>query len=65
MRDLQRYVQNEAETNALKRLRHIAYDRLNDAVWLRRKYKERGSLNDVTRLACELWKTDSLSHYLQ
>jgi carboxylate-amine ligase len=61
LQDLERYTQNDAERDALKRLRHLAYDRLNDAVWLRRKYRERGSLNDVTRLACELWRSGEVS----
>jgi carboxylate-amine ligase len=65
LQHLERYTQNKAETLALKRLRHIAYERLNDAGWLRKKYRERGSLNDVTRLASELWKTDAPSLRLQ
>lgn len=59
LQDLERYTQNEAEVLALKRLRHIAYERVNDAGWLRQKYKQRGSLNDVMRLASELWMTHS------
>jgi carboxylate-amine ligase len=55
LHDLERYTQNEAEALALKRLRKIAYERVNDALWLRQKYKQRGSLNDVMRLASELW----------
>jgi carboxylate-amine ligase len=65
LQDLQRYTQNKAEMLALKRLRHIAYERLNDAGWLRKKYRDRGSLNDVTRLASELWKKDAASDYFQ
>jgi carboxylate-amine ligase len=63
LRDLHRYAQNEAEILALKRLRHIAYERLNDANWLRQKYKQRGSLNDVMRLASQLWTSSGASHY--
>jgi carboxylate-amine ligase len=61
LQDLQRYTENEAEVLALKRLRQIAHDRVNDAGWLRQKYKQRGSLNDVTRLASELWMTHTSS----
>ncbi|RJG07002.1 glutamate--cysteine ligase [Noviherbaspirillum cavernae] len=59
LQDLKRYAQNEAEVLALKRLRHIAYERLNDAAWLRNAYKQRGSLNDVVRLSSELWMTSA------
>jgi carboxylate-amine ligase len=61
LQDLERYTENEAEVLALKRLRKIAYERVNDAGWLRQKYKQRGSLNDVTRLASELWMTHTSS----
>ncbi|WP_420473087.1 YbdK family carboxylate-amine ligase [Noviherbaspirillum sp. ST9] len=63
LQDLKRYAQNEAEVQALKRLRHMAYERLNDAAWLRETYKKRGSLNDVMRLSSELWMKDSASPY--
>lgn len=59
LHDLKRYVQNDAETLALKRLRYVAYERANDAGWLRKTYKQRGSLNDVMRLSSELWMKDS------
>ncbi|WP_081583515.1 YbdK family carboxylate-amine ligase [Noviherbaspirillum massiliense] len=55
LHDLKRFAQNEAEEQALKRLRHLAYERQNDAAWLRKTYKQRGSLNDVMRLSSELW----------
>jgi len=63
LQDLKRYAQNDAELQALKRLRHIAYERLNDAAWLRETYKKRGSLNDVMRLSSELWMKHSESPY--
>jgi carboxylate-amine ligase len=63
LQDLERYAQNEAEVLALKRLRHITYERVNDAKWLRQKYQQRGSLNDVTRLASELWMTSGASSH--
>lgn len=54
---LQDYVQNEADRLALRRLRHMAYERLNDAHWLRETFAQRGSLSDVMRLSAELWMT--------
>lgn len=64
LHDLKRYAQNEAEIQALKRLRYMAYERLNDAAWLRERYRQRGSLNDVMRLSSELWMKDGESEYL-
>jgi carboxylate-amine ligase len=55
LQDLRRFAQNDAELQALEHLRHIAGERVNDAAWLRRTYRQRGSLNDVTRLSSELW----------
>jgi glutamate---cysteine ligase / carboxylate-amine ligase len=64
MHKLKRYAQNDAELHALKRLRQMAYERLNDAAWLRNTYKERGSLSDVMRLSSELWmRPDASSPY--
>ena len=63
LQDLMRFAQNEAEMQALKRLRHMAYERLNDAAWLRETYKKRGSLNDVMRLSSELWMKYSAPPY--
>ncbi|RZI43599.1 glutamate--cysteine ligase [Herbaspirillum sp. HC18] len=63
LQDLKRYAQNEAELQALKRLRHMAYERLNDAAWLRETFRKRGSLNDVMRLSSELWMKHSESPY--
>lgn len=60
---LKRYAQNEAELQALKRLRHMAYERVNDAAWLRETYRKRGSLNDVMRLSSELWMKRSAPPY--
>lgn len=55
LQDLERYTQSKADTAALKRLRFMTYERLNDAAWLRQAYKQRGSLNDVMRMSSELW----------
>ena len=55
LQDLKRYAQNDAEQLALMRLRHMAYERVNDAAWLRKTFKQRGSLNDVMRISSELW----------
>ena len=53
--DLKRFTQNDAELLALRRLRNLAYEQLNDAGWLRQTFKQRGSLSDVMRLSSELW----------
>jgi carboxylate-amine ligase len=63
LQDLQRYAQNEAEVQALKRLRIMTYERLNDAAWLRQAYKQRGSLNDVMRMSSELWMKHAAPPY--
>ena len=55
LQDLERYTQSKADAAALKRLRFMTYERLNDAAWLRQAYKQRGSLNDVMRMSSELW----------
>jgi glutamate---cysteine ligase / carboxylate-amine ligase len=55
LNDLKRFAQNDAELHALLRLRQIAHERINDATWLRKTYKQRGSLSDVMRLSSELW----------
>ncbi|TFV87287.1 glutamate--cysteine ligase [Oxalobacteraceae bacterium OM1] len=65
LQDLRRFAVNEAELQALKKLRHLAYERLNDAAWLRRTYKQRGSLSDVMRLSSELWMNHSTSPHFQ
>ncbi|MBC7501288.1 MAG: glutamate--cysteine ligase [Herminiimonas sp.] len=58
---LSKYTQNEAEDLALKRLRHMAHERLNDAGWLRQTFRQRGSLSDLMRLSSEVWMTDASS----
>ncbi|HEX7650190.1 MAG TPA: YbdK family carboxylate-amine ligase [Noviherbaspirillum sp.] len=63
LQDLQRFTQNEAEVQALKRLRIMTYERLNDAAWLRQAYKQRGSLNDVMRMSSELWMKHTAPPY--
>lgn len=63
LQDLQRYTQNDAEVQALKRLRIMTYERLNDAAWLRQAYKQRGSLNDVMRMSSELWMRHTAPPY--
>lgn len=65
LHDLNRYAQNDAELKALIRLRQMAHDRQNDASWLRQTYKQRGSLNDVTRMASELWMKHTSLPYVQ
>lgn len=63
LHDLKRYTQNEADELALTRLRHMAYERVNDAVWMRNAFKETGSLNDLMRLSADLWMTHTASPY--
>ena len=63
LQDLKRYAQNDAERMALKRLRYMAYERINDAGWLRKTFKQRGSLNDVMRISSELWMNHTSSPY--
>jgi carboxylate-amine ligase len=63
LQDLRRYAQSEEDQLALKRLRHMAYERVNDAAWLRQTFKHRGSLNDLMRLSASLWMTHTASPY--
>lgn len=65
LHDLNRYAKNDAELKALITLRQMAQDRRNDASWLRQTYKQRGSLNDVTRMASELWMKHTSPPYFQ
>ncbi|MFZ1180543.1 MAG: YbdK family carboxylate-amine ligase [Herbaspirillum sp.] len=62
---LQPYVQNEVEELTLKRLRHMARNRLSDAGWLRQAFTQRGSLNDMMRMSSELWMDQSPPPYFQ
>ncbi|ASU40261.1 glutamate--cysteine ligase [Herbaspirillum sp. meg3] len=62
---LQPYVQNEVELITLKRLRHMAHNRLSDAGWLRQAFTQRGSLNDMMRMSSELWMDQSPPSYFQ
>ena len=55
LHDLQRFTCNEAEVKALKRLRHSANEKVNDAAWLRGTHRQRRSLNDLVRLSSEMW----------
>jgi carboxylate-amine ligase len=61
LQDLTRYAQSDADQLALTRLRHMAYERVNDALWLRQTFKQRGSLNDLMRMAASLWMTHTAS----
>jgi carboxylate-amine ligase len=54
------YTQNAAEVDALHRLRQMAYQKLNDAGWLRRTFRQRGSHSDLLRLSSQLWMTDTV-----
>ena len=63
LQDLGRYAQSEADQLALTRLRHMAYERVNDALWLRQTFKQRGSLNDLMRMSASLWMTHTASQH--
>ena len=63
LHELKRYAQNDAELQAILRLRRMAWERQNDAAWLRERYKQRGSLSDVTRLSSELWMKHTTPPY--
>lgn len=63
LQHLKDYAQNDADHLALRRLRHMAYERLNDAHWLRQTFIQRGSLSDVMRLSAELWMTHTAAPY--
>lgn len=60
LQDLARYTQNDAEVDALRRLRKLAYERVNDAGWLRNTFRQRGSHSDLMRLSSQLWMTDAM-----
>lgn len=62
---LKRYATSDTDFAALKRLRHMASTKLNDACQLRNAFKQRGSLNDVMRLSSQLWMTHTASPYVQ
>ena len=57
LQDLARFTQNAAEVDALRRLRKLAYERINDAGWLRNTFRERGSHSDLMRLSSQYWMT--------
>ena len=65
LQDLQRYAQNEIDLFVLRRLSRMAYERINDAVWLRQTFDERGSLNEMVRLAATLWMEHTASPFFR
>jgi carboxylate-amine ligase len=64
LNNLKRYATNEADLLSLKRLRHLACEKLNDACRLRDAFKKHGSLNDVMRVSSQLWMTQTASPYI-
>lgn len=64
LHDLQRFAQNDAEILALNRLRYLAHERMGDADWIRKTYKQRCCLNDVMRLSSALWMKSDASYKL-
>lgn len=65
LNNLRRYAANEVDLLFLRRLRHIAHEKLNDAFRLRNAFKQRGSLNDVMQLSSRLWMTQTPSPQFQ
>jgi carboxylate-amine ligase len=65
LQDLQRYAQNEVDQFVLRRLSRMTYERVNDAAWLRQTFEERGSLNEMTRLAATLWMEETASPFFR
>ena len=61
LQDLARFTQNAAEDLALSRLRKLAYEKRNDASWLREIFHRRGSHSELMRLSAQVWMTDTLS----
>lgn len=58
LQNLRRFAQNDADLMALSHLRQIASKGINDAAWLRKTFKQRGSLNDVMRISSEVWMSE-------
>jgi glutamate---cysteine ligase / carboxylate-amine ligase len=48
-------------TGALRDLEKVAEDMANDSYWLRQRYQEVRSLNDVVRLQAERWRNEPAS----
>lgn len=65
LQDLQRYAESDIDRFVLRRLSRMTYERLNDAVWLRQTFDERGSLNEMTRLAATLWMEETTSPFFR
>jgi carboxylate-amine ligase len=65
LQDLYQHTQNETEQFVLKRLRHIAYERINDATWLRNTYSQHESLNEMMRFSSRLWMEDATPPYFR
>ena len=49
------YAETLGSRSAIESISHSVYRRENDAAWLREKYSEMHSLNDVVRAQVELW----------
>ena len=58
LQNLRRFAQNDADLMALAHLRQIATKGINDAAWLRKTFRQRGSLNDVMRISSEVWMSE-------
>lgn len=56
---LKRYAANESDLLFLRRLRQIAFAKLNDACRLRNVFLQRGSLKDVMQMSAQIWMTNT------
>lgn len=65
LQDLHRYAQSDTERFVLKRLRHMAYECVNDAAWLRGAYRKSESLNDMMRCSAALWMEETVSPFFR
>ncbi len=65
LHSLKRYATNDFDLLSLKRLRHIACEKMNDACRLRNAFKQHGSMHDVMRLSSRLWMANSASPHFR
>jgi glutamate---cysteine ligase / carboxylate-amine ligase len=63
LQDLERHAQNDLDRLVLRRLRQMAYERVNDAAWLRDSYSKHGSLSEMMRLSSTLWMEHTASPF--
>jgi len=59
MQGLQNFAENDVDKGVLRKLRQLAYEKINDARWLRNAYKQRESLNELMRMSSAVWMEDA------